>query len=319
MRLVTYRTAEDEGSADARVGAVVEGDRVIELATLHGAGGHPARGGMRRLITAGPEGWATVRDAVAQADPSDGVPLREVHLDAPFTPATIICGGANFADHLDETHREKPDHVEFFLKSATGVIAPGVDVRMDPALSTKYDYEVELAVVIGVPARDVPPERAFDHVFGYTIINDVSIRDQQVIPWDLKRFQLRFGEGKSYRDSAPFGPWVVTADELTDVTQLGLRTRVDGVLRQNNSMRNIIWDVPALIAYYSTYMTLTPGFVIACGTPGGPALGSDVELGADPYGRTDGVQRGAYVRDGALVECEIDSIGTLTNRYVIAP
>jgi 2-keto-4-pentenoate hydratase/2-oxohepta-3-ene-1,7-dioic acid hydratase in catechol pathway len=198
------------------------------------------------------------------------------------------------------------------------VIGAGEDVRMDPALSTKYDYEVELAVVIGVAARDVPRERALEHVFGYTIINDVSIRNQQVIPWDAGRFQLRFGEGKSYQDSAPFGPSIVTADELVDVSGLGLRTRVDGVLRQNNSMRNIIWDVPDLIAYYSTYMTLTPGFVIACGTPGGPALGSDVDLGADPYGRTDGVQRGAYVPDGALVECEIDEIGVLANRYVIA-
>jgi 2-keto-4-pentenoate hydratase/2-oxohepta-3-ene-1,7-dioic acid hydratase in catechol pathway len=241
-----------------------------------------------------------------------------VRFAPPFVPRTIICGGANFADHLDETHRSKPTHVEFFLKSPTGVIAHGEPVRMDQRLSGKYDYEVELAVVIGREARRVAPEDALDHVFGYTVINDVSIRDQQVIPWDPGRFQLRFGEGKSYQDSAPFGPWVVTADELTDVSRLALRTRVDGRLRQNNSMANIIWHVPALIGYYSSFMTLVAGTVIACGTPGGPALGSDVALGADPYERADGVQRGAYVPPGALVECEIEGIGILANRYTVA-
>lgn len=313
MRLVTYNRKGDRGAA-SRLGAVV-GDRVLDAAELD-----PTLAGvdMRGFMEAGRERWRTLAAAVARAGAGAGTPLSDVALDVPFTPTTIICGGANFADHLDETHREKPDHVEFFLKSPTGVIPAGQDVRMDPALSKKYDYEVELAVVIGVAAKDVPESRALDHVFGYTIINDVSIRNQQVIPWDQGRFQLRFGEGKSYQDSAPFGPWVVTTDELSDVTGLGLRTRVDGVLRQNNSMRNIIWNVPALIAYYSTYMTLTPGFVIACGTPGGPALGSDVELGADPYTRSDGVERGAYVPDGALVECEIDEIGVLANRYVVA-
>lgn len=311
MRLLTYETA-----LGARV-AVLRGERVVELALGYRRIGQPAPGSLDEFIAGGDEAWTVARRAVAALAPEDGVPLDGLRLAPPFIPRTIICGGANFADHLDETHREKPDHVEFFLKSPSGVIGAGTDVRMDRALSTKYDYEVELGIVIGRPARNVTREAALDHVCGYTIINDVTVRDQQVIPWDPGRYQLRFGEGKSYRDSAPLGPWLVTADELPDVSGLSLRTRVDGQLRQNNSMRNIIWDVPALISYYSTYMTLEPGFLIAAGTPGGPALGSDVELGADPYKRHDGVVRGSYVPDGALVECEIEGIGVLANRYVV--
>jgi 2-keto-4-pentenoate hydratase/2-oxohepta-3-ene-1,7-dioic acid hydratase in catechol pathway len=312
MRLLTY-----QARTGLRPGVLV-GDRVVDLGQLLEAHGSNPVESLLELIERGPDLLAAVSRAVAHADLSSGLALESTRLAVPLVPRTLICGGANFADHLDETHRAKPDHVEFFLKSPTGVIAHGEDVRMDRRLSSKYDYEVELAVIIGRTARDVPRERAFEHIFGYSIVNDVSIRDQQVIPWDAGRFQLRFGEGKSYQDSAPFGPWIVTADELRDVSGLALETRVAGVLRQNNSMRNIIWDVPSLVSYYSSYMTLEPGTVIACGTPGGPALGSDVELGADPYERSDGVSRGAYVQDGDLVECTIEGVGTLANRYVVA-
>lgn len=314
MRLVTY-----EDGASLR-GAAVRGGRVIDLADLVDrlrgeASGLPTD--VDALIRSEPGTVERLAAALAAMPEGAGQPLEGLTLAPPFRPRIIICGGANFADHIDETNRARPDHVEFFLKSPTSVIGHGRDVRMDRRLSSKYDYEVELGVVIGRTARDVPRERAFERVFGYTIVNDVSIRDQQVIPWDTGRYQLRFGEGKSYQDAAPVGPWIVTADELPDVSGLALRTRVDGTLRQSNSMRNINWDVPALISYYSTYMTLEPGFLIACGTPGGPALGSDVELGADPYQRADGVMRGGYVPDGGLVECEIEGIGTLVNRYVV--
>lgn len=312
MRFIAYL------GPDGSRTAAVRGDMAIDLADLAAATTAPMAASLDEIIRSSDANLADIEAALGAQPVGAGRRLADLSLAPPFMPRIIICGGANFADHLDETHRAKPDHVEFFLKSPTAVIGSGQDVRMDPALSGKYDYEVELGVVIGRTARDVPIERAFDHVFGYTIINDVSIRDQQVIPWDPQRFQLRFGEGKSYQDAAPLGPWVVTRDELPDVSGLALRTHVGGVLRQNNSMRNIIWDVPALISYYSKYMTLEPGFLIACGTPGGPALGSDVELGADPYERSDGVMRGAYVPNGALVECQIEGIGTLANRYVIA-
>ncbi len=311
MRIVAFRSP-----LGSRLGRV-DGDLVRAVDGDLEALGFPPASDLQAVIAAGPETWAALERA-SRGPSATAVPLASLSLNPPLMPAAIICGGANFADHLDETHREQPTHVEFFVKSPTGVVGPHDDVRMDARLSVKYDYEVELAVIIGRAARDVPRERALDHVFGYTIINDVSIRDQQVVPFDPGRFQLRFGEGKSYQDSAPLGPCVVTADELEDPSRLALRTWVDGVLRQNNAMTNIIWDVPALISYYSSFMTLVPGLVIACGTPGGPALGSDVELGADPYGRQDGVQRGAYVAPGQIVECEIEGIGRLANRYVMA-
>jgi len=309
MRLLSYETSEGP-----RLGRL-RGERIEPLARSLAAIGLSPDADLRAVLDAGPDAWRRLAASTWGSD--DALPLADAVLRPPFVPSAIICGGANFHDHLDETHRERPTHVEYFLKSPTGVIGPRDPVRMDPRLSSKYDYEVELAVVIGTRARHVSREDALGHVFGYTIINDVSIRDQQVIPWDPGRFQLRFGEGKSYLDSAPFGPWVVTADELTDVSRLALRTRVDGILRQSNSMANIFWDVPALISYYSSFMSLDPGVVIACGTPGGPALGSDVQLGADPYRRSDGVQRGDYVRPGQLVECEIESIGMLANRYLV--
>jgi len=315
MRILSYRTP-----GGPRLGRVRDGLVQPLEAALRTIGLGP-EADLGAVFTRGPASWAALASAsdttLAVPGPDDStMRLDDLSLAPPFVPVTIICGGANFADHLDETHRVKPANVEFFLKSPTGVIGPHDPVRMDRALSSKYDYEVELAVVIGLPARDVPRERALDHVFGYAIINDVSIRDQQVLPWDTGRFQLRFGEGKSFPDSAPFGPWIVTTDELPDTSRLALQTRVDGVLRQNNSMANIIWDVPTLISYYSSFMTLVPGTVIACGTPGGPALGSDLDLGADPYGRDDGVARGGYVEAGGLVECEIEGIGKLSNRYV---
>lgn len=312
MRLLSYH-----GADGLRIGLLRDG-RVVDVAPVLERAGIARLPDMNAYIEAGPAFWSEARAALSAAESSSGVPLAEVRLAAPFLPKTIICGGANFYDHIDETHRAIPDHVEFFLKSPTTVIAAGEEVRMDPHLSRKYDYECELGIVIGEPTRNISRERALDTVFGYTIFNDVSIRDQQIIPWDEGRFQIRFGEGKSYLTAGSLGPWLVTTDELRDVSGLGLRTRVNGVLRQNNSMRNIIWDVPSLISYYSTYMTLEPGFLVISGTPGGPALGSDIELGADPYKRQDGVERGGYVPDGALVECEIDGIGSLANRYVIS-
>lgn len=242
-----------------------------------------------------------------------GLKLEDVKLTAPLIPRTIICGGANFYDHLDETKRSKPEEVEFFLKSPHCVIGPEETVEYRPVITEKYDYEVELGIIIKKPGRFIPVEEAFDYIFGYTIFNDISARSRQVIPWGEVNFQLRFGEGKNYDTGAPVGPWIVTADELTDVSNLALTTHVSGELRQNNNTKNLIWNVPNLVSYYSQFMTLQPGFLIASGTPGGPALGSDVELGADPYERKDGVKRGGYMKPGDVMELEIQGIGKLVN------
>lgn len=275
---------------------------------------------MIAFIEGGEKALAAAKETLKYLEKSQlpGFDLFDVKLKAPLLPKTIICGGANFHDHLDETHRSKPTEVEFFLKSPHAVADPFQKVQYDERVTRKYDYEVELGIIIGKPARYVKREEAYDYVFGYTIFNDISARDRQVIPWGKDKsgkdnFQLRFGEGKSYDTGAPVGPWIVTKDELNDVSNLALRTTISGELRQNNNMRNIIWDVPALVSFYSTYMTLYPGFLIASGTPGGPALGSDLELGADPYERDDGVKRGGYMKPKDVMRLEIEKIGVLEN------
>ena len=242
--------------------------------------------------------------------------MSQVSLKAPIMPQTIICGGANFTDHLEETKRIKPGHVEFFLKSPNSVVGPFKPIKYQPRVTQKLDYEVELAIIIGKEGRYIPPEEAHDYIFGYTILNDISARDRQVIGWEGNWFHLRFGEGKSFDTACPLGPWIVTKDELSDVSNLAMRTWVNQELRQSNNTKNLIWGVPALISYYSTFLTLRPGIVISSGTPGGPALGADLELGGKPYLRED-IRRGGYLKPGDIVRCEIEGIGVLENPVVM--
>ncbi len=279
---------------------------------------------MAQFVSAGPPGWDLAAAAVRPLTDRPRarargiiVAKRRIRWLAPITPSLILCGGANFADHLDETRREIPAAVECFLKTPLAVVGPGGEVIVDPRLSHKLDYEVEVGVVIGKAVRNVPRERALEAVFGYTVVNDISARDRQIIPYDTKdgarRFQIRFGEGKNYDTGFPIGPWIVSADEVPDPSNLRLQTRVNDELRQNNTTRNLLWDIPGLIAYYSTIMTLQPGMLIATGTPGGPALGSDKGLGANPYERADGVTRGRYLQPGDYVRCEVEGVGHLEN------
>jgi len=270
-----------------------------------------------KLIKGGDKAYQALKEGsdFIEKNPNyfNGVDLEKLELEAPIMPKIIICGGANFDDHLEETKRSKPTEVEFFLKAPNCVIGPKKAVKYESRVTEKYDYEVELGIVIKKEGRFIPEEEAFDYIFGYTIVNDISARSRQVIPWGESNFQLRFGEGKNYDTGCPLGPWIVTTDELSDVSSLDLKTWVSGELRQNNNTKNLIWNVPKLVSYYSQFMTLQPGFVIASGTPGGPALGSDTELGADPYERDDGVKRGAYMKSGDQMKLHIDGIGELEN------
>lgn len=309
------RFATMERDEERRLVAVVDGG-VIDVARRLERAGLPPVDGLRDFIERGSELWRRTADLLGAED-GEVEPLDEAALAPPLVPGAIVCGGANFHDHLRETGRAAPDRVEFFFKSPATVVGPRADVRMAPDLSAKYDYEVELGIVIGRRARNVPAEEALDYVFGYCILNDVSIRDHQIVLDPDGSSHGRFGQGKNFPDACPIGPWIVTADAIGPLEELELTTRVDGELRQRSSMREAIWNVHELVAYYSSVVTLHPGWVIASGTPGGPAFGSDVELRADPYRRSDGVQRGGYVRDGQVVECQITGIGSLVNRYVV--
>ena len=291
MRLVTYES-EGRRSVGAVEDAVVAELGAVSMLELIASGGGAETTGVR-------------------------LPLEEVRLLAPLVPPIILNSGQNYWDHRDEKPPVDAQDPEFFLKAPLAVIGPDEPIVLDPAVTSKLDYEVELAVVIGRPGRHIPRERALEHVFGYTVANDVTARDRQAVPHPEGGWAYRLGPGKNFDTAAPLGPWIVTADEVPDPQSLGLRTLVNGSVRQNNSTAKMIWDVPELIAFFSTFYTLQPGVVIETGTPGGTAWAGDPELGGRPYERED-VERGGYLQPGDVVTVEIDRIGSLTNPVVAA-
>ncbi|WP_101829876.1 fumarylacetoacetate hydrolase family protein [Frankia canadensis] len=185
-------------------------------------------------------------------------PLGEVRLLAPVLPSKVLCVGKNYADHAREMGGEAPARPVLFLKPSTSVAGPGDPITLPPD-SERVDYEGELAIVIGRLCRDVPPERAFEVVLGYTCANDVTARDQQSADGQWTR-------AKGHDTFCPIGPWIETDLDPADVA---LRTTLDGELRQNSRTKLLVHDVPALIAYMSAAMTLLPGDVLLTGTPGG--------------------------------------------------
>ena len=241
-----------------------------------------------------------------------------MRLLAPLRPPAILNSGQNYWDHRDEKPPVDQAEPEFFLKAPLAVIGPGEPIVYDRAVTRKLDYEVELAVIIGKPGRHIPVERALEHVFGYTIANDVTARDRQAVPHPQGGWEYALGPGKNFDTAAPLGPWIVTRDEIADPQALGLRTRVNGELRQNNSTEKMIWDVATLVSFFSTFYTLPPGLVLETGTPGGTGWATDPEIGGRPYDRDD-VERAGYLQPGDLVEVEVDGIGTLSNPIVEAP
>ena len=177
------------------------------------------------------------------------------------------------------------------------MVGPGASIPIFPKLSTRIDYEVELAVVIGKTGRDIQPDQAMAHVFGYTIVNDVTARDVQ------RRHGGQFFKGKGLDGSCPMGPVIVTADAIGDPARLGLRLSVNGESRQDGNTADMIFDIPTLIASLSEGMTLDPGDVIATGTPSGVGYAMDPPM---------------FLEDGDVVVCEIDGIGKLENRMTTA-
>ncbi|WP_028602512.1 fumarylacetoacetate hydrolase family protein [Ottowia thiooxydans] len=245
--------------------------------------------------------------------------LPDVRLLAPFMPTTILCSGSNYHAH----NREKASsplsgkEPEFFIKTSDCVIGPDDEVPFDPILTKKLDCETELAIVIGKPGRHIPLEHALDHVFGYSIVNDVTARDRQVrFRSDGSAF-YELGRGKVFDGSAPFGPCVVTADEIPDPQRLRLRTRINGELRQSGHTSDMLWSCAHLIHIFSINLTLRPGMVIITGTPAGTAWSVDKELGGNWIPPEDGepvVPARGYNQPGDVVESEIEGIGTLRVR-----
>jgi 2-keto-4-pentenoate hydratase/2-oxohepta-3-ene-1,7-dioic acid hydratase in catechol pathway len=221
-------------------------------------------------------------------------PLADVRLCAPAgRRATFLCVGLNYADHIAESGLEAPEFPMVFAKLSSTIVGPFDDVER-PLVSDQLDYEGELAFVIGRRARHVSRERAHEVIAGYTITDDVSVRD-----WQLKTSQWVLG--KSFDTHGPIGPWIVTADELGDPHALALRTFVNGDLRQESNTSNLVHDCFDLVAALSQVVTLQPGDVVATGTPGGVgALMKPPRL----------------LVPGDRVRVEIDGIGQIENRVV---
>jgi 2-keto-4-pentenoate hydratase/2-oxohepta-3-ene-1,7-dioic acid hydratase in catechol pathway len=232
------------------------------------------------------------------------IPLSEVQIEAPVPrpDRNIFCVGKNYHAHALEFSRsgfdssaaqgELPEFPIIFSKVPETVVASGDQVVIDPAVSPAIDYEAELAVIIGKGGRGIRPEDAMSHVWGYTIVNDVTARD----------LQGRYSQwliGKSQDTFCPMGPFAVTADEL-DVADTMVTTWVNGEMRQNANTRDLIFDVPTIISTISAGLTLMPGDIIATGTPEG------VGIGFKPP---------KYLRAGDVVKVEISGIGTLENRF----
>ena len=238
---------------------------------------------------------------------SDLARLKQLASDMPIThaldevellpvipePQKTICIGLNYGSHVKETGRDWPEYPIIFTRYPQTHVGHGQPL-VRPKLSERFDYEGELAFVIGKGGRHIPAEKALDHVAGYTCYNDGSIRDYQ-------RHTSQFMPGKNFWRSGSMGPWLVTSDEIPDPSILHLTTRLNGEMMQDADLSDLIFDVPAIVAYVSGFLELSPGDVIATGTTGG--------VGAFH-------QPPRWMKPGDTIEVEISGIGTLANGIV---
>jgi len=271
MRLLTFRYQNDV------MAGVLSGEKVLPLPWPD----------VKALVESGLESASEAAAAAA------AIPLAEVTLLAPLLrPGKIVAIGLNYLDHCLEQGKTPPERPTIFTKFSTAVNHPGGEIRWDPSLTQKVDYEAELAVVIGKRAYRVNEEDAYDYVAGYTCLNDVSARD-------LQRGDKQWVRGKSLDTFAPMGPVLVTTDELPDPHGLAIRCWVNGELRQESNTDQLIHTVPKLIAFCSHAFTLEPGDIITTGTPGGVGVYSEPPV---------------FLKPGDEIVVEIESIGRLQNR-----
>jgi 2-keto-4-pentenoate hydratase/2-oxohepta-3-ene-1,7-dioic acid hydratase in catechol pathway len=295
-------------SADdrARLGVVVDGQAVdvnalarrLDDAAVLPPGGFPD---LRALLLESDTIGERVTAALAK-HPDGGHPLEDVTPAAPFVEtAKILCHVVNYTAHGAEAKVEAPSRPFFFLKPGSSVAGPTDDI-IAHRNSAQMDYEIELAAIIGRPGRDLTEDEVYDHIAGYTVMNDVSYRDLQ---WnaDAPDLSARYGQnwtqGKGLDRSCVLGPWITLSDEIPDPYPLDLRTWVNGDLRQEASTNEQIYRLPALVSAISAGMTLHPGDIIATGSPGGGAI-------AD----------GRFLGPGQVVKGWIESVGEIENRVV---
>lgn len=301
MRLVTFRA---HVSAAARLGALVD-DNVIDLAALGAHAGQPLPSDMLDFIDLGPGAVRSTTELLASYEGKwpvgVAVPLVNVKLLAPIPrPRKNIFGiGLNYVEHVAEssraldTSKDLPTQPVIFSKPPTSVIGPDDAVEHNRALTQQLDWEVELAAIIGTRAKRVSTADALKYVFGYSVMNDISARDnRRAGQWIYSKGQDTF---------APFGPVIVTADEIPDPQVLDLSLKVNGVIKQDSNTRNMLFKVDFLISDISAAITLEPGDIIATGTPEG------VGAGRSPQ---------EWLWPGDVIESTVEKIGTLRNPIV---
>lgn len=275
MRYVSFRDAQGKAGYGR-----LEGDAVIALGSGTGA---PAD--LKAAIA---------QDALARLADGERLALADlVLLPVIPNPGKIICVGLNYAEHVKETGREQKEHPAIFTRWADTLVAHGQPLLL-PRETARFDYEGELAVVIGRGGRRIARADALAHVAGYSIFNDASARDWQ-------RHNIQFTPGKNFPATGAFGPALVTPDEAGGLGAMRVQTRLNGQLVQDQPISDMIWDIPAVIEYVSAFTPLAPGDVIATGTPGGVGDKRNPPL---------------YMKAGDQVEVTIGQVGTLTNRVI---
>ena len=300
MRYATYSMLK---GGPARL-AVLRSGRLEDLEALVSARwGKPFPSGMLEFIDAGPDAWRKMAALVEQAPAGPALRANEIHLHSPIPRPrkNVVCLGLNYVAHMEESAKARgrdvkiPEVPVFFTKAPTAVAGPFDDISWDQSVTGQVDYEAELGVVIGTGGKNISRAQALDHVFGYTIINDFSARDLQ-----MRHYQ--WFKGKSLDGFCPMGPHIVTPDEFGDPQRKRVSLRVNGVSKQDGNTAQQIFPVDVTIEYLSQGTTLEPGDIISTGTPEG------VGLGRTPP---------EYLREGDVVETEVEGIGVMRNRIVV--
>jgi len=300
MRLLTFRPRR---GGTPRVGVLLGDSQVIDVGDAARRARQPLpfdAADMLSLIGSGKAGLAALRKLVRgySGKPS---PLTAVRLMAPIPRPrkNVFCVGWNYLEHFEEGARarpqvqEMPAHPAFFTKAATTVNGPLDPIPLHPGVTARLDWEVELGVIIGRGGRDIAEADALKHVFGYTVINDVSAREVQ------RQHGQQWFKGKSLDGTCPMGPWIITADELPDPQALRLTCRLNGVVKQDSNTRFMYFRIPRIIAELSAGLTLEAGDIISTGTPAGVG-----------HARTPP----EFMKAGDVLETEVEGVGLLRNR-----
>jgi 2-keto-4-pentenoate hydratase/2-oxohepta-3-ene-1,7-dioic acid hydratase in catechol pathway len=298
MRFATFSPGSE---GRPRLG-LMRGDHMVDVTAAAGTDGPDAPATLHALIQAGPDAWQRAARTAAVAGDRHTHPLSSIRWHAPIPrPAkNVFCLGANYLAHAKESAQARgremkiPTVPVIFTKASTAVSGPFDEVAVDRAATQQVDWEVELGVVIGRSGRNIAKADALSHVFGYTVINDLSARD-------LQQQHLQWFKGKSLDGFCPMGPMIVTADEFGDPQNKRLQLRVNGTTKQDGSTANMIFQVDAIIEWLSKGLTLEAGDVIATGTPEG------VGMGRTPQ---------EFLQSGDVVETEVEGIGVLRNKIV---